>query len=67
MAKKSCVHRQQILFGLGEGPRFPAPEKIGISQAKWFWLVVYLLLMVLVGGFNYFLFSPLFGEDFQFD
>ena len=30
-------------------------------------LVVAVLPQILGGGFNHFLFSPLFGEDFQFD
>ena len=48
---------------LGEILKFSSPK----DRATWDPFQMAFLWLILGGGFKYFLFSPLFGEDFHFD
>ena len=60
--KKVC-----LCTGLLEGGCLGNPYEIIKKKYVYIYIYIYDIYIYLDGGFTYFLFSPLFGEDFQFD
>ena len=64
--RKDAASSQMMATSNPPGLRYLGPADLGNLGGRWIWLKI-LNVPLLVGGFKYFLFSPLVGEMIQID